>query len=66
MKKFELFFPLIIFILSFFGTNALYARYAVCVVQGMSGASIAVLVILSVFILIFTANWLFNKYLKNN
>ena len=42
----------------------LSARCAVCVVQGMSGASIAVLVILSAFMFLFFANWALKKYLE--
>ncbi len=38
------------------------ARCAVCVVNGMSGASIAVIIILSVFILLGLANWGFKKF----
>ena len=40
------------------------ARCAVCVIEGMSGASIAVLVILSVFIILFFANWCLKKFLN--
>ena len=40
------------------------ARCAVCVIEGMSGASIAVLVILSVFIILFFANWGLKKFLN--
>ena len=40
------------------------ARCAVCVVNGMSGASIAVLVILSAFMFLFFANWALKKYLE--
>ena len=38
------------------------ARCAVCVVNGMSGASIAVIIILTVFILLGFANWGLKKF----
>ena len=44
-------------------TSPAFSRCAVCVVNGMSGASIAVLVIISVFIFLAIANWGFKKYL---
>ena len=40
------------------------ARCAFCVIEVMSGASIAVLVILSVFIILFFANWGLKKFLN--
>ena len=40
------------------------ARCAVCVIEGMSGASIAVLIIISVFIVLFFANWGLKKFLN--
>ena len=48
---------------SFYSIPA-YSRCAVCVVKGMSGASIAVLIILSVFIFLGFANWGLKKYLE--
>ena len=44
-------------------TSTAFSRCAVCVVNGMSGASIAVLVIISVFIFLAIANWSLKKYL---
>ncbi|PPR45059.1 MAG: hypothetical protein CFH21_00041 [Alphaproteobacteria bacterium MarineAlpha5_Bin11] len=40
------------------------ARCAVCVVNGMSGASIAVIVILSSFIILAIANWGLKKIIE--
>ena len=64
MKKFSLIF-LPIF-LNFFLTSSLNARCAVCVVNEMSGASIALLIIISVFTILLIANWGFNKFLKRD
>jgi len=64
MKKFYLIF-LPIF-LNFFSTSSLNARCAICVVDGMSGASIALLIIISVFTILLIANWGFNKFLKRD
>ena len=52
--------------LNFFTTSSLNARCAVCVINGMSGASIALLVIISVFTILLIANWGFNKFLKRD
>ena len=64
MKKNILYFTISFFLMSFFVTKPVFARCAVCVVDGMSGASIAVLVIISVFILLAIANWGLKKFLK--
>ena len=53
-----------IFNLLLFFSLPVYARCAVCYTQGMSGASIAVLIILSVFIFLGFANWGLKKYLE--
>tara|TARA_B100000029_G_C17406405_1_gene899057 strand:- start:563 stop:760 length:198 start_codon:yes stop_codon:yes gene_type:complete len=59
----NLFRVLIVSTLFYLISMPISARCAVCVVQGMSGASIAVLVILSAFIFLFFANWVLKKYL---
>ena len=51
-------------ILSFLISFPVSARCAVCYTKGMSGASIAVLIILSVFIFLGFANWGLKKYLE--
>ena len=49
-----------------FSSTPALSRCAVCVVSGMSGASIAVLIILTVFILLGLANWGLRKFLNKN
>ena len=41
-----------------------FARCAICYTQGMSGASIAVIVILSSFIILAIANWGLKKIIE--
>ena len=55
-----------IFFVNIFLSTPTFSRCAVCVVNGMSGASIALLVILSIFILIFIANWGLKKILNRS
>jgi len=43
-----------------------FARCAVCYTKGLSGASIALIIILSSFILLFLANKFLNKLLNKN
>ena len=65
MKNMNIKFYSIILFLFIFAKNAM-ARCAVCVVEGMSGASIAVLVILTTLIFFLIANWCLKKYLNKN
>ena len=57
---------LIIFIITIFLTSIAYGRCAVCVAKGMSGASIAVLIIISIFIILAIANWGLKRILNKN
>tara|TARA_B100001750_G_scaffold211435_1_gene192651 strand:+ start:202 stop:387 length:186 start_codon:yes stop_codon:yes gene_type:complete len=59
------------YIISIFSINLLLAtpalsRCAVCAVKGMSGASIAVLIIISIFIILAVANWSLKKLFNKN
>ena len=58
----SLFILLPIFIFSILPSQA-FARCAVCYTNGLSGASIAIIVIITSFILLFFANKFLNKYL---
>tara|TARA_Y100001970_G_C13916132_1_gene691078 strand:- start:462 stop:668 length:207 start_codon:yes stop_codon:yes gene_type:complete len=64
--KINIIYSFFIFFVSLINASSVYARCAVCVTKGMSGASIAVLVILSVGIILFFANMLFRKYLNKS
>ena len=55
-----------IFVVNIFLPSPAFSRCAVCVVNGMSGGSIALLVILSVAILLFIANWGLKKILDRS
>tara|TARA_B100001013_G_C24349119_1_gene339607 strand:- start:191 stop:397 length:207 start_codon:yes stop_codon:yes gene_type:complete len=63
MRILYLFFYLIVSI-NVFVTLPAYSRCAVCVIDGMSGASMAILIILSVFIILAIANWCLKKILE--
>lgn len=65
MKIMNINFYIIFLSLLTFAKNA-SARCAVCVVEGMSGASIAVLIILSLLVFFLTANWCLKKFLEKN
>ncbi|PPR46739.1 MAG: hypothetical protein CFH19_01029 [Alphaproteobacteria bacterium MarineAlpha5_Bin9] len=54
----------ILFSLLFIIPTNVFARCAVCYTNGLSGASIAVIVIVTSFILLFFANKLLKKILK--
>ena len=66
MKNNTLIIGFIIILGNLFLTSPVFARCAVCVVNGMSGASIAVLIIISVFIFLGLANWGLKKFLDKN
>ena len=55
-----------VFFVNIFLSSPAFSRCAVCVVSGMSGGSIALLVIISVFILLFIANWGLKKILDRS
>jgi len=55
----------ILFVL-FFISMPLSARCAICYTKGLSGASIAVIVIISSFIFLFIANKFLQKYLNKD
>ena len=55
-----------ILILLVFLSFPIFARCAVCYTNGMSGASIAVLIILFSFIFLFIANKFLQKFLNKN
>ena len=61
---------LTIFILSInlilFSSTPALSRCAVCVVSGMSGASIAVIIIIASFIILFIANKFLQKIINKN
>ena len=46
--------------------TSVYARCAICYTNGLSGASIAVIVIVTSFIFLFFANKLLQKFLEKN
>ena len=52
-----------VFVLSSFSLPV-YSRCAVCYTQGLSGASIAVIVILSAALFLFLGNMILNKFLN--
>tara|TARA_Y100000590_G_scaffold60964_1_gene65030 strand:- start:1099 stop:1302 length:204 start_codon:yes stop_codon:yes gene_type:complete len=59
-----IFFSGFLVLLNFYSIPA-YARCAVCYTNGLSGASIAVLVILFSFLILFVGNKFLQKFLKN-
>ena len=56
------------FILIFFSLLAFpaFSRCAVCYTNGLSGASIAIIVIISSAIFLFVANTIFQKFINKN
>ena len=50
--------------IAFFLPTQAFARCAICYTQGMSGASIAVIVIITSFIILFIANKFLQRYLS--
>ena len=63
IKKFTLLF---ISLLSISAPMPVFARCAVCYTKGLSGASIAVIVIISSFTLLFFANLFLRKFLDKD
>ena len=57
---------LIFFFISLIYSIPVFARCATCYTNGLSGASIAVIVIVTSFILLFIANKLLQKYLNKD
>tara|TARA_B100001123_G_scaffold411413_1_gene507594 strand:+ start:78 stop:275 length:198 start_codon:yes stop_codon:yes gene_type:complete len=57
-------FTLLVLLLTF--STPAYSRCAVCYTQGLSGASIAVLVIISSFLILFFANKFLKKIIDKN
>ena len=57
---------LITFLVIVYMPTPAFARCAVCYTKGLSGASIAVIVIVSSFIFIFFGNKLLKKFLDRN
>jgi len=62
-KNYLILFFSFIFLLS---SVSAYARCAICYTQGMSGASIAVIVIITSFIILFLANKFLQKIINKN
>ena len=60
------FFYITYFLIVFFLQTQVFARCAICYTQGMSGASIAVIVIVTSFIFLFIANRLLQKFLNKS
>ena len=54
---------LVIFFI-FFAPSSAFARCAICYTNGLSGASIALMVIIISFIVLFFANKFLNKFLE--
>jgi len=57
---------LIIFLIIVYMPTSAFARCAVCYTNGISGASIAVIVIISSFIFLFFGNKLLKKFMDRN
>ena len=65
MKNFIIFF-LTVTNFNILMMSSAFSRCAVCVAKGMSGASIAIIVIISFFIFLALANWGLKKFLEKN
>ena len=63
---FNFFNSLITFLIIVYIPTPAFARCAVCYTKGLSGASIAVIVIISSFIFLFFGNKLLKKFLDRN
>ena len=63
---FNFFNNLITFLIILYMPTPAFARCAVCYTKGLSGASIAVIVIISSFIFLFFGNKLLKKFLDKN
>lgn len=63
---FNFFNTLITFLIIVYIPTPAFARCAVCYTNGLSGASIAVIVIISSFIFLFFGNKLLKKFLDKN
>ena len=59
-------FNFFIILLTTFIPSTTFARCAICYTKGLSGASIAVIVIVLSAIFLFIANKILNKYLNRN
>tara|TARA_B100000700_G_C14204708_1_gene471942 strand:+ start:106 stop:303 length:198 start_codon:yes stop_codon:yes gene_type:complete len=57
---------IIYFVFSLFFPAQVFARCAICYTNGMSGASIAVIIIISSFIFLFIANKFLQKFLNKD
>ena len=63
---FNFFNNLITFLIILYIPTPAFARCAVCYTKGLSGASIAVIVIISSFIFLFFGNKLLKKFMDRN
>ena len=63
---FNFFNTLITFLIIVYIPTPAFARCAVCYTNGLSGASIAVIVIISSFVFLFFGNKLLKKFLDRN
>ncbi len=63
---FNFFNGIITFLIIVYIPTSAFARCAVCYTNGLSGASIAVIVIISSFIFLFFGNKLLKKFLDRN